>query len=159
MEEAWTHRFPGAEDSVHLQDFLATPEGWADKALVEKWARIRELRRVVTGALEIARRDKVIGASLEAAPVLYVESEADAALFRGMDLAEIAITSAARVFTEAPPADAFHLPEVPGAAAAFHAAEGEKCARCWMILPEVGSVAGAPDLCARCAEAVAGAGA
>ncbi|MDE2014232.1 MAG: isoleucine--tRNA ligase [Alphaproteobacteria bacterium] len=159
MEEAWTHRFPGADDSVHLHDFLATPEGWADKALVEKWARIRELRRVVTGALEIARRDKVIGASLEAAPVLYVESEADAALFRGMDLAEIAITSAAQVSTEAPPADAFRLPEVPGAAAAFHAAEGEKCARCWMILPEVGSVAGAPDLCARCAEAVAGAGA
>ncbi len=159
MEEAWTHRFADENESVHLQDFLATPAGWADKALVEKWARIRELRRVVTGALEIARRDKVIGASLEAAPVLYVESEADAALFEGLNLAEIAITSAAKVSTGAPPADAFRLADVPGAAAAFHAAEGAKCARCWMILPEVGGQAGAPDLCNRCADAVAGAGA
>ncbi|MDE3117224.1 MAG: class I tRNA ligase family protein, partial [Pseudomonadota bacterium] len=159
MEEAWTHRFPGENESVHLQDFLATPAGWADKALVEKWARIRELRRVVTGALEIARRDKVIGASLEAAPVLYVETAEDAALFAGVNLAEIAITSAAKVSTGAPPADAFRLADVPGAAAAFHAAEGAKCARCWMILPEVGGQAGAPDLCNRCADAVAGVGA
>ena len=156
MEEAWTYRFPGENESVHLHDFFATPESWADKALVEKWARIRELRRVVTGALEIARRDKVIGASLEAAPVLYVEKAEDAALFKGVNLAEIAITSAAKVSTEAPPADAFRLGEVPGVAVSFHAAEGAKCARCWMILPEVGTQAGTPDLCARCAEAVAG---
>ena len=58
---------------------------------------MRALRRVVTGALEIARRDKVIGASLEAAPTLYVESADDAALFEDVDLAEIAITSAARI--------------------------------------------------------------
>ena len=31
---------------------------------------------------------------------------------------------------------------------------GEKCARCWKVLPEVGSVKSHPDLCRRCAEAV-----
>src|SRR5690348_17056624 len=72
MEEAWLARFPGENESVHLQVFPETPKGWADAALVEKWTRIRTLRRVVTGALEIKRRDKVIGASLEARPVLYV---------------------------------------------------------------------------------------
>ena len=158
MEEAWLARFPGDEESVHLHDFIATPEDWADAALIAKWTRIRALRRVVTGALEIQRRDKVIGASLEAAPVLYVADAADAALFESVDLAEIAITSAASVSTEAPPDEAFRLPEVPGAAAAFAKAEGEKCARCWMILPEVGSVAGAPDLCRRCADVVGAAG-
>jgi isoleucyl-tRNA synthetase len=154
MEEAWLARFPGEGESVHLHDFVDTPGDWADAALVEKWTRIRSLRRVVTGALEIARRDKVIGASLEAAPVLYVEDAKDAALFAGIDLAEIAITSDATVSTDAPPEGAFRMPEVPGAAAWFQPAVGEKCARCWMILPEVGSVAVAPDLCRRCADVV-----
>ena len=154
MEEAWLARFPGDDESVHLHDFLATPAEWADTALVGKWTRIRALRRVVTGALEIVRRDKVIGASLEAAPVLYLEDAKDAALFDGVDLAEITITSNATVSTDTPPDGAFRIPEVPGVAAWFQPAVGEKCARCWMILPEVGSIEGEPDLCRRCADVV-----
>ncbi len=154
MEEAWTLRFPGAEESVHLQTFPETPDLWHAPALVEKWNRIRTLRRVVTGALEIARRDKVIGASLEAAPVLYVSDDADRHILEGIGLAEIAITSAAHVSTLAPPDDAFRLPEVEGVAATFHHARGNKCARCWMILEEVGKNPRHPDLCNRCAEAV-----
>jgi isoleucyl-tRNA synthetase len=154
MEEAWLLRFPGERESVHLQLFPETPASWADPALVEKWTRIRTLRRVVTGALEIARRDKTIGASLEAAPVLFVQDARDAALFDDVSLAEIAITSAARVELGEGPADAFRLPDVSGAAAVFQRAEGGKCARCWMILPEVGTVTGHNDLCRRCAAAV-----
>jgi isoleucyl-tRNA synthetase len=154
MEEAWLLRFPGSEDSIHLQLFPETPAGWADAALVAKWDRIRELRRVVTGALEIARRDKVIGASLEAAPVLYVSDERDLEVLKGMDLAEIAITSAAHVSSAEPPPGAFSLPDVPGTAVVFHHAAGDKCARCWMILPEVGQNAAHDDLCKRCSEAV-----
>jgi isoleucyl-tRNA synthetase len=139
---------------VHLQLFPETPKAWSDEALLAKWGRMRNLRRVVTGALEIARRDKVIGASLEAAPVLFVESRIDADLFRDLDLAEIAITSAARVETGKIPEDAFRLPDVPGGGVTFAHATGEKCARCWMVLPEVGSVASHPELCRRCSEAV-----
>ncbi len=153
MEEAWTLRFPGEAESVHLQLFPETPAGWKNDALLTKWDRIRDLRRVVTGALELKRRDKVIGASLEAAPTLFVETKEDAALFDTLDLAEIAITSAAKVVAGAAPADAFRLPDVAGAGVSFAMAEGEKCARCWMILPEVGKQAH-PDLCNRCAEAV-----
>ena len=154
MEEAWLNRFPGEAESVHLQVFPATPAGWANTALIEKWNRIRALRRVVTGALELKRKDKVIGASLEARPVLHVTDPNDAALFDGLDLGEIAITSTARVSTHEPASDAFRLPDVPGVAAEFHHAEGDKCARCWMILPEVGSHPNHPDLCNRCSEAV-----
>jgi isoleucyl-tRNA synthetase len=154
MEEAWLLRFPGDDQSVHLQVFSETPRGWHDEALIAKWDRIRELRRVVTGALEIKRKDKVIGASLEARPVLFVSPE-DAVLFDTVDLGEIAITSHAVVQPhEAPVQDAFTLPEVPGAAAVFHHAEGDKCARCWMILPEVGHNPKYPDLCNRCSDAV-----
>ncbi|MBI1330413.1 MAG: isoleucine--tRNA ligase [Alphaproteobacteria bacterium] len=154
MEEAWLHRYPSDKDSVHLHTFPETPKDWANAALTQKWARIRALRRVVTGALEIARRDKVIGSSLEAAPVLYVEDAKDAALFESVDLAEIAITSAARIETGAGPAEAFRLPDVSGAAASFAKAEGNKCARCWMVLPEVGTNPSHDDLCNRCSEAV-----
>jgi isoleucyl-tRNA synthetase len=156
MEEAWLLRFPGESESVHLQTFPETPSGWKNDALIAKWDRIRALRRVVTGALELKRRDKVIGASLEARPVLYVTDPKDAALFDGLDLGEIAITSRGKVSTHEPADDAFHLPDVPGAAATFHHAEGNKCARCWMILPEVGTNPKHDDLCNRCSEAVDG---
>jgi isoleucyl-tRNA synthetase len=153
MEEAWTTRH-GREDSVHLQTFPDTPKEWENGALLDKWERVRALRRVVTGALEIARRDKVIGASLEAAPTLYVENARDAALFDGVDLSEIAITSGAEIVRGDIPADAFRLPDVTGAGVVFAHAQGAKCARCWMVLPEVGSHAAHPDLCNRCTDAV-----
>jgi isoleucyl-tRNA synthetase len=153
MEEAWTTRY-GMEGSVHLETFSKTPEEWTNEALLEKWNRVRALRRVVTGALEIARRDKIIGASLEAAPTLYVEEEGDARLFDDEGLAEIAITSGAKIVKGPAPPDAFRLPDVPGVGVVFAHASGEKCARCWMILPEVGTKPKHDDLCNRCAEAV-----
>ncbi len=153
MEEAWTLRY-GADQSVHLQTFPATPEEWVNEALLTKWARVRNLRRVVTGALEVARRDKVIGASLEAAPTLYLEDAADAALFETVDLAEIAICSGAKLATNPVLEAAFRLPDVAGASVVFAHAEGQKCARCWMILPEVGKNPKHDDLCNRCSDAV-----
>jgi isoleucyl-tRNA synthetase len=153
MEEAWTTRY-GADESVHLQLFPPPGEDWANDALLTKWDRVRALRRVVTGALEIARRDKVIGASLEAAPILYVEHEGDVRLLEDVDLAEIAITSDAKIVHGPAPNGAFRLNDVAGAAVVFAHAEGNKCARCWMILPEVGSHAEHPDLCNRCTDAV-----
>lgn len=154
MEEAWTLRYPN--ESVHLQLFAETPAEWAAPKLIEKWNRIRALRRVVTGALEVARKDKIIGASLEAAPVLYLSDEADVEILKGIDLAEISITSGAHVSTGEVPHDAFRLSDVAGVAASFHHAQGDKCARCWMILPEVGTVPEHPDLCHRCSGAVPG---
>jgi isoleucyl-tRNA synthetase len=156
MEEAWLLRFPGAESSVHLQSFPATPQGWSNPALIEKWNRIRQLRRVVTGALEIERAAKTIGSSLEAAPILYVTDPADAALFVQASLAEIAITSGATVELVKDIPVSFMLPDVKGAGAKSARASGEKCARCWMVLDEVGKNPGHDDLCNRCAAAIEG---
>jgi len=152
MEEAWTLRFP--DDSVHLNSFPETPSGWKNADLVEKWNRIRAIRRVVTGALEIARRDKVIGASLEAAPLVYVADDADRKILESIPLAEIMITSTAHIAKVDAPDEAFRLPDVEGVAAKFEHARGDKCARCWMILEEVGKNPAHPDLCNRCSEAV-----
>ena len=154
MEAAWSSRFPDANPSVHLELFPVTPDSWSNSDTITKWDRIRTVRRVATGALEIARRDKRIGASLEAAPVLFVTAPEDMKLFETVSLAEIAITSAARLELGEGPPEAFRLAEAPGIAVEFRLAEGHKCARCWMILPEVGTLPAHPDLCLRCSDAV-----
>ncbi len=154
MEEVWLTRFGQGDASVHLNTIPDTPGDWQDDALAEKWQEIRNLRRVVTGALEERRRDKTIGASLEAAPVVHVADEAKAEVARSVAFADVCITSGISIETGAGAADAFRLDDVPGVAVAFAMAEGEKCARCWKILPDVGQHA-APQTCARCSGVVA----
>ena len=148
MEEVWLERHKGAEASVHLVDFPQTPAAWRDAALAARWERIRAARRVVNGALEVQRVAKVIGASLEAAPTVHVDADT-AALLADADFADICITSAITVTTGPAPEGAFALDDVAGVAVAFAPAEGEKCLRCWKILPDVGTHAHA-GTCARC---------
>lgn len=155
-EEAWAARptciAPGI-DSVHLTNFPDVPSAWTDPGLAQQWSRVRDIRRVITGALEPKRADKTIGSSLEAAPVLYLSAD-EAKQFNSLDWAEIAITSSAVVVTTQPPADAFTLADVAGAAVVFNLATGKKCARCWKVLPTVGDDPDYPDLSPRDAEAV-----
>jgi isoleucyl-tRNA synthetase len=154
-EEVWLARFAGEGSSVHLMPFARPPTEWRDEALAAKWEKVREVRRVVTGALEIERQHKkTIGSSLEAAPSVYVADPDLLAALDGVDLAEIAITSDAKLETGEPPADAFRLDEVKGVAVVFHPAQGRKCARSWKISPSVGSDPEFPDITPRDAEAV-----
>ena len=152
-EEAWGHRY-GDDKSVHLATFPDVPEAWRDDALAETWDRVRDVRRVVTGALEIERAAKRIGSSLEAAPQVFVTDAATLDALDDIDLAEISITSAATLVREAPPAEAFTLPDVPGVGVIVQRAEGRKCARSWRITADVGSDHTYPDLSARDAAAV-----
>ncbi len=149
MEDVWLSRFPGENSSVHLQDMPETPGDWLDEPLAQKWDKIRRVRRVVTAALEVQRTAKVIGASLEAAPVVHVEDAEVLTALRSVPFADICITSGISLTGDPAPNEAFRLPEVPGVGVVFEEAEGEKCQRCWKILPDVGSHAHA-GTCARC---------
>jgi isoleucyl-tRNA synthetase len=153
MEEVWLNRFPGPDSSVHLVDFPETPAAWRDDALAAKWSKIRAARRVVTGALEIERRDKVIGASLEAAPTLYVADPETAAAVKSVEMADLCITSGLDLAESQPPAGAFRL-EGPasdlGIGVVFAPAPGVKCLRCWKVLEDVGQHKH-PQTCQRCA--------
>ena len=148
MEEVWLSRFPSETDSVHLHTIPETP-GWQDTALAEKWAMIRRVRRVVNGAIEVQRRDKVIGASLEAAPIVHIEDAATLEAVSSVDFADICITSDVTLSADPAPADAFRLEDITGIAVTFARAEGGKCARCWKVLPDVGQHEHA-QVCARC---------
>jgi isoleucyl-tRNA synthetase len=136
-EEAWTARF-GEADSVHLQDFPTIPAHWRDDALAAQWARIREIRRDVTTQLEAARQAGWLKSSLQAAVSLDL-GVADQGLLDAAGWAEVAIVSDVVLAT---------------GVSSVIAAPGEKCARCWKVLTEVGHQPGHPTLCARCCDAV-----
>jgi isoleucyl-tRNA synthetase len=153
-EEAWLTRYPNEKGSVHLRTFPDTPDGWRDEALAGRWERFWAVRSVITGALEIERREKRIGSSLEAAPVIYVEDKKLAALAKTVDWAEIAITSTATLKTSKAPAEAFRLDSVRGVAIIPALAEGRKCARSWRITKDVGADPEFLDITPRDAAAV-----
>ena len=148
MEEVWLERNPGNDSSVHLIDMPETPISWYNSELADKWEVIRRVRRVVTGALELERRDKNIGSSLEAAPNVYVDLEV-AEVLKSVGFADLCITSDIQVLTGPPPKLAFILEDTPGVAVSFAKAIGKKCRRCWKILPDVGSYS-FPEVCERC---------
>jgi len=152
-EEAWLARDPSAT-SIHLEPFPEVPVAWRDEALAEKWRKVRQVRRVVTGALEIERAHKRIGSSLEAHPLVHIS---DPDLFTAVvdvDLAEVCITSGLALVEGEGPADAFRLPDVAGVAVVPELAAGRKCARSWKISPAVGLDPQYPDVTPRDAQAL-----
>jgi isoleucyl-tRNA synthetase len=151
-EEAWLARHGDeAGRSVHLELFADVPAEWLDPELAARWAELRDLRRVVTGALEVDRAAKRIGSGLQAAVDITVP-ERLLPILRGVDLAELCITSSGTVQAGDTAEGAFALPDVPGIGVVVTAATGARCERCWRVLPEVGHVPGHDDLCRRCAE-------
>jgi isoleucyl-tRNA synthetase len=153
-EEAWLAREPGREGSVHLETFPELDPAWRNDELARKWDLVRNVRRVVTGALELERAAKRIGSSLEAAPEVYVADRDMLRALEGVELEEVSITSAARLIAKAPPEGAFTLPDVPGVGVVPKRAEGRKCARSWRILTDVGADPAYPGLSPRDAAAV-----
>jgi len=140
MDEAWASRFPDAGFNA-LRVIPDTPAEWRNDAEAARWAKVEAVTTAVTGALEIERREKRIGSSLEAAPVVTVGDADVLAAFEGLDAAEIFRTSGATLTAGG-----------EGVSVTPTAADGCKCARCWRILPEVKP---ASQLCLRCEEAVA----
>jgi isoleucyl-tRNA synthetase len=152
-EEAWASRYPGA-GSVHLEQFPDVPNAWRDDALAAKWTRIRRIRSVVTGAIEIARAAKEIGSSLEAAPRVFIEDETLASALEGVDFAEVCITSDIKVVRGRAPEGAFRLPESPGVGVVVERAAGVKCARSWKYFDPATADPAYPDVTPRDAQAL-----
>ena len=150
-EEAWQAYVGDPENSVHIRQYDAVPANWRNDEIDANWSLIRQVRQVVMSALEKARNDGAIGASLQAAPQVYVTAAMQSA-FDGQDAASLFITSAATIVTDTPPADAFRLDTVADVAVGFAVATGGKCARCWKVMPEVTADDG---ICKRCGDVVA----
>jgi isoleucyl-tRNA synthetase len=149
-EEAWQSRHADINQSVHLRSYDPVPADWHNNAISAKWAQIRKVRQVVMSALETARNDGKIGASLQATPMVYISADMQAA-FAGQDAASLFITSSAMLSSDVAPEDAFRLDAIDDVAVVVAVADGEKCARCWKITPEVKANV---DICVRCHDVV-----
>jgi isoleucyl-tRNA synthetase len=153
MEEVWLERYPSEDSSIHLTDMPSTPKTWINEELAAKWAIIRQARRAVTAALEVQRTNKVIGSSLEASPVVYLEDQQTFDILNSIPFADICITSSIELSLDKAPKSAFSSEEAKGIKIDFLVASGEKCQRCWKILPEVNIT---NPICGRCDEALKG---
>jgi isoleucyl-tRNA synthetase len=153
-EESWASRYGAAAKSVHLELFPEVPAAWRDDKLADKWRKVRTVRRVITGALEIERAQKRIGSSLEAHPIVLITDEDLYEAVLDVDLAEVCITSALTLRNVGSSAGVFSLPDVPGVAVIPNLAEGTKCARSWKILTTIGADPDYPDVSLRDAKAL-----
>ena len=140
-----------APASVQLLDMPKVRPEWFDEALAEKWDRILMIREMITKNLEIARKEKVIGHSLDAAITVYAREEDNALLSSlGDFFASVCIVSQAQVKTWAEKPD--DLAGEDGLAVAVSPAAGQKCDRCWIYSTEIGKYPKHSDLCPRCAQ-------
>jgi isoleucyl-tRNA synthetase len=146
-EEAWLTRYPSEKESVHLELFPRLPYLWNDPEVEKRIEGLRNIRKVMTGAIEVARNSKLIGSSLQAHLTLFLDPSLTP-FIKDVDLAELSITSAVEFKEEVAPTGAFTLEDIPGVAVTVSLATGEKCARCWKTLPSV------KGLCYRCADVV-----
>ncbi len=145
-------------EQIHFALFAPARQIDCDQEMMDKWAKLIRVRSEITKALEIARREKVIGHSLEA--LVLVRGEGDLAEFLQSEWAtikEISIISELRVLeNDAPMAGTrFTSEEIPGMVVQVQPAPGEKCERCWIRSATVGMNAAHPGICGRCADVLA----
>ncbi|MCD5407264.1 MAG: isoleucine--tRNA ligase [Desulfotomaculum sp.] len=155
-EEIWRYmpKAPDAPASVQLLDMPKVKEEYLDLALEQKWDRLMQIRVEVLKHLETARKEKVIGNSLEALVHIYAEGELHQFLQSvEVDLAKLFITSKAYLYNSIP--DGVVISEtVSGLAIQIEKVAGDKCERCWMYSEAVGQNSEHATLCPRCVAAV-----
>ena len=149
-EEVWLERFGNLDTSIHLEDIPVTPKDWIDNQIGIKWAEIRKVRKVVTGAIEVHRQTKAIGSSLEASPSVYLTDQELFEKISSIDFAEICITSSIDIHLDAISNEMFTLDEVEFVGVIFKTSKGKKCERCWKYVHEPQNKISRPELCKRC---------
>jgi len=147
VEEAWKAR--GNKSSIHLEDFIKTPENYKNLSINENWLIIKQLRKVITGALEIKRSDKIIGSSLEAHVDVYLEKSIMEKL-KNYQIDEISIISSFSFNEINENIDGFSLEEVPNMKVVVSKTSGKKCQRCWKYKEELIR----KEICGRCEDAI-----
>jgi isoleucyl-tRNA synthetase len=144
------------EESIFFTEFPEANGMVLEPSMMERWDKLLKVRSEITRALETARREKVIGHSLEAEVMLRAEGEIGEFITREWKtLKDISIISEMSVFTAAAEGDVVsESEEFPGFTVAVRPARGEKCERCWIRSEDVGKNADHPQLCARCSSVI-----
>ncbi len=155
-DEIWAH-MPEADrpPSVHAEIFKPVNEEYVDQDLAARWDTVVRVRREVTRALEIARKEKRIGHSLEAAVTLGVSDELQAELSPFSDqLRSLLIVSSVDLVPAGTLEQGHVSEEVEGLKVYVEPTTEPKCERCWIHDPSVGGHEQHPSICGRCARAL-----
>lgn len=152
-DEIWSfmpHKSTDNSEGVIFNDMPKVEAAYEDKALEDKWERVLAIKSDVSKALELARREKTIGKSLDAKVEVFANGEPYKFLTEIPDLADVLIVSAVTL-TEGD-GEGIQGENEPGIKVKVSVAEGEKCERCWKVTSTVGQDSEHPTVCAHCAE-------
>ena len=159
-DEVWQHmKADGREPSVHMDLFVPVKEEYKDPELAERWENIISIRREVTKAIEVARKEKRVGHSLDAAITLGLPAE----LLKKMEpyrdqLRSIFIISSVDLVPPEEIDGGYESEEITGLKVKVIPAQDPKCERCWVRDKTVGDDGLHPTVCQRCLEAMREAG-
>ena len=146
-EEAWQSRHQDNSTSILSQIITEKDFTYSYSNLEKSFDELKRVRKSVTAALEIKRNEKLIGSSLQAKAIIYIPSEIKQILST-LDLAEMCIVSGVEIKDIAEKTPSSMNFEEEDIFVDISLAEGDKCQRCWTILPEVKD--NQDHLCSRC---------
>jgi len=155
-EEIWWHLKPDERAmSVHLELFPPPKEEYIDQGLAVRWGTVLRVRRAVTKALEIARKEKKIGHSLDASVTLGLPDPLMEELkpYRD-DLRTIFIVSSVEVLPSGKLEGGYESSEIDQLKIRVEPSKDKKCERCWVHDPTVGENSEHPTVCKRCLDAL-----
>ena len=146
-EEAWQAR--GNITSIHLEDFMFVDQKFENIDLNDKWIAIKNIRKVITGALEKKRAEKVIGSSLEAHIKVFVTDELKRDIV-DVNLDEISITSSFEILPFDDKTIAYAIEDIKDVRVAVEKVEANKCQRCWKYVKNITE----KNICNRCEKTI-----
>jgi isoleucyl-tRNA synthetase len=155
-EEVWDHIAHKAnENSVHGELFLPVREEFKDSILMKRWEQLINVRKEITKALELARKDKTIGHSLDAEVLVVLPDDMTEQLkdYRE-ELRSICIVSALKFVDKATFDSGYESQDYPGLIIKALPSTFSKCERCWMHDSTIGQDKDYPSLCERCVKVV-----
>ena len=148
-EEAWQSRL-GTSSSIHNQDFPSSNRDWINSDLSSKWDYLKSIRKNVNGAIEIERKNKVVGSSLEADVEINFLNEDEILKIDVKGLEDICIVSKLKIIHSKNLDKCFESSDLKGIGVKISKVTGSKCNRCWKYF----EVLNDDGICQRCAEAI-----
>lgn len=152
-EEVWSAMpdYVGKEASVHLAQFPEPNPIHVDTELAERWKLMLDVRVEVSKAIEVARQNKVIGHSLDAAvDICPPDSLRTLLTAYREEMRSLLIVSQVGIVDADAITAAYESSEISGLKVGVTKSAGQKCGRCWIYSSSVGSDAGHPQICDRC---------
>lgn len=149
-EEIWI--FANNQGSIHNQKYYAPHERFHNEEIAKKMEDLVDVKKDVLKALEIKRKQKEIGTSVEARIDIFVKSERLRIMLRELGEEARRFFQVSSMSVKESKEEGMEEYEI--AAIKVMKASGTKCVRCWNFTDDVGIHEKHPQLCGRCAKIV-----